>query len=149
MHERSRSSLICNQQASAHRTCFGSGMGSSESSETERRSPTDPNPERSNETPFPCVIVRSRERANAHPETFHKLRAHARIPTRTSLHDCIKPELLPRKQSGPGGRKRSFADPERSPCPKMATAIASLRATEWHADLMQNCGAPIPDLPNR
>ena len=32
---------------------------------------------------------------------------------------------------------------------KMATAIADIKGTDWHADLMQKCSPPIPDLPNR
>ena len=74
------------------------------------------------------------------------------FPTRASLPDYIKSELLPSPfKTGWAGWvkkifRRSAGDSLRA---KMATAIAEIRRSEWHADLMQKCGTPIPDLPHR
>ena len=61
--------------------------------------------------------------------------------TAPTLHE-IKPGWV-------GWDKKILPGSRRSPRPKMATAITLKRSRTMHADLMPECGAPIPDLPHR
>ena len=71
-----------------------------------------PDPDRTNETYFAYVIVRSRERANLRSITFPRNRSqtHDSIESSRPIKVAQLPLSTRKNQGGPGGTKRSFPD---------------------------------------
>ena len=77
-----------------------------------------PDPDRTNETYFAYVIVRSRERANLRSITFPRNRSQTHDSIESSRpikvaqlpHDSLHEIKTPTLQGGSGGTKRSFPD---------------------------------------